>query len=135
MNCMKHNFTLENSVLQLLSPRLSNSLGSLTSECNSPLLYSRNYTQTVNIQFALVSFPAFFFLGEKVTTHCIDVVRTPMPTSPNDTESINGMVSSITNQMASRVKSRARAEGAASTMCKPINCKPIFVNSPSDGLH
>ena len=33
--------------------------------------------QTVNIQFALVSF--LLFLGEKVTAHCIDVVHQCQP--------------------------------------------------------
>ena len=55
--------------------------------------YSRSIgAQTVNIQFALVSFSCFFWA--KKTPH---VCSTPMSTSPNDTESINGMVSDYWN--------------------------------------
>ena len=62
--------------------------GSLTSECNSPLLLG---AQTANIQFALVSF------SWQKRHHTLYRCNTPMPTSPNDTESIYGMVSDYWN--------------------------------------
>ena len=88
----KHDFYLGKLLL---------SRGSLTSECNSPLLLEK-YRCTDCKHSAAVCTHFFFlllFLGEKDTAHCIDVVHrhAPMPTSPNDMESINGMVSDYWN--------------------------------------
>ena len=82
----KHDFNLGKLLL---------SRGSLAFECNSPLLLKEfKYTDckhSVCTRFFPVSFS-----GQK-RHRTLYQCSTPMPTSPNDTESINGMVSNYWN--------------------------------------
>ena len=88
----KHDFTLETAV-SWGSPKAASRLSAIL---NHLFLYLSNIdAQTVNIQFALVSFSGFFFWAKR--HHTLYRCSTPMPTSLNDMESINGMVSDYWN--------------------------------------